>query len=69
MPKSIISKWKLQDVRFSLSASNILLWTPAENCYVDPETTTYGTNIMSKFGEYGANPTNQMYSLGVSLKF
>ena len=69
MPKSIISKWKLQDVRFSLSASNILLWTPAENCYVDPETTTYGTNIMSKFGEYGANPTNQLYSLGVSLKF
>lgn len=69
LPRSLVSKWKLQDVRFSLSAANILLWTPAENCYVDPETTTYGNNIMSKFGEYFANPTNQVYTLGVSVKF
>ena len=69
LPQDLVRKWKLQDIKFSLSAANILIWTPKENCYVDPETTTYGSNIMSKFGEYFANPTNQVYTFGVSVKF
>jgi hypothetical protein len=45
------------------------LWTPAENRYIDPETTTFGNDIAAKFGEFGANPTNQTYTFGLSFMF
>jgi len=69
LPKSVIGKLKLQDVRLSFNAANILLWTPAENCYVDPECTTFGTGVEGKFGEFMTNPTNQVFTFGLSVKF
>lgn len=69
LPGSIAAKLKLQDVRFSFNAGNILLWLPKSNGYVDPESTSYGTGIGAKFGETNTNPTNQIYTFGVSVKF
>ena len=69
VPNKIVSKYKIKDLRFTLVASNILLWTPADNTYVDPETTTFGNDLGARFGEFGANPTNQNYTFGLSLKF
>ncbi|PKQ65634.1 SusC/RagA family TonB-linked outer membrane protein [Labilibaculum filiforme] len=54
-------------VNLSLSASNILLWTPAENAYIDPETTTFGNDVTAKFGEYGAGPSNEFYTFGLTF--
>ena len=69
LPKSLISKFRIQEMRVSLTAGNILLWTPKENAYIDPECSTFDTGIGGKFGEYLANPTNQVYTFGVSVKF
>ncbi len=69
MPARIVSRMKLQKVAFSLTASNILLWTPKENSYIDPECTSFDTGIGAKFGEYFTNPTNQVYTFGVSVGF
>ncbi|PWD97556.1 SusC/RagA family TonB-linked outer membrane protein [Marinilabilia rubra] len=67
LPKSITDKLKLNTVSLSFNASNILLWTPAENPYIDPETTTFGNDVAAKFGEFGANPTNEYYTFGVAF--
>lgn len=67
--KDIASVLHLKSIRASFVVSNILLWTPAENVYVDPETTSFGNDMSAKFGEYGAGPTNQNYTFGLSLTF
>ncbi len=69
LPKRVAKRVGMATVRASLVASNILLWTPAENVYIDPETTTFGNDISAKFGEFGANPTNQSYTFGLSFTF
>lgn len=69
LPYSLASKLRMSEVRLSFVASNFLLWTPEDNQYIDPETTTFGNDIEGRFGEFGANPTNQVYTFGLSLKF
>lgn len=68
-PKSMAQKLKVGSIRLSLMAGNILLWTPEENPYIDPETTTFGNDISAKFGEFGAGPTEQTYTFGLSVTF
>lgn len=69
LPNKFVERYKIRDVRLSAVASNFLIWTPEDNQYVDPETTTFGNDLGARFGEFGANPTNQIYTFGLSLKF
>jgi len=69
LPAKMCSKIGISSLRLSLNASNILLWTPVENQYIDPETTTFGNDIGAKFGEFAANPSNEIYTFGLSLSF
>ncbi len=69
LPAKVCEKLRVQRLAIHATASNILLWTPVQNAYIDPENTTFGTNIEAKFGEFGANPTNQYYTVGLKLTF
>jgi hypothetical protein len=69
LPKSAAGKLKVEGIRASLTASNILLWTPAENMYSDPEVTTFGNNVAAKFGEFAVNPPYQTYVFGLNITF
>ncbi len=46
---------------------NLALWTPDGNPYVDPEVSTFGSDLASEFGEFAANPAQRTY--GAALKF
>lgn len=66
-PQSIIGKTGFNSMVLSVYGKNLMLWTPAENPYVDPEVTSFGGNdLVTEFGEFGANPAQRTY--GVSLK-
>ncbi|RXQ96749.1 SusC/RagA family TonB-linked outer membrane protein [Ancylomarina salipaludis] len=67
LSKNFCERLHVSAVSLSLSASNILLWTPAENVYIDPETTTFGNDVRAKFGEYGAGPSNEFYTFGLTF--
>ncbi|KAB1067476.1 SusC/RagA family TonB-linked outer membrane protein [Tamlana haliotis] len=67
MPQSVCSKLKLNSIVISAVASNFLLWTPAENPYIDPENTTFGTDIDAKFGEFMGNPSQETFTLGLNI--
>jgi len=69
LPRSWYSALNISNARVSFVAANILLWTPSENPYIDPETTSFGNDVSAKFGEFGANPTNQTYTFSLSLSF
>jgi len=68
-PKAIYSKLGIRGLRASFNASNILLWTPKENQYIDPEVTTFGNDVNAKFGEFSAGPTNVTYTFGLNVSF
>ena len=68
IPKVLCNKIKVSAINLSFTASNFLLWTPKENPYIDPETTTFGNNISAKFGEFSGNPTNEVYTFGVNIQ-
>ena len=67
LPKNFCEKLHVSSLSLSLSASNILLWTPEENSYIDPETTTFGNDVTAKFGEFGAGPSNEFYTFGLTF--
>lgn len=69
LPKKICEKLRVSSLRLSASASNILLWTPKENMYIDPEITTWGSDISSKVGEFASTPPYQSYVFGLQLSF
>ncbi|MDR0415174.1 MAG: SusC/RagA family TonB-linked outer membrane protein [Prevotellaceae bacterium] len=69
LPKQVCSKLGIASLRLSLTASNILLWTPTENQYIDPEITTFGSDISGKFGEFAVTPPYKSYIFGLSLSF
>ncbi|NRF38521.1 SusC/RagA family TonB-linked outer membrane protein [Pedobacter foliorum] len=66
LPKTFVSKLKLQNIDVSLVGRNLLIFTPDSNNFVDPEGSNYGNDITSNFGEFAAGPT--VRTIGGSLK-
>ncbi|GAB6121261.1 SusC/RagA family TonB-linked outer membrane protein [Dysgonomonas termitidis] len=69
LPKKVCEMLRVSSLRLSATASNILLWTPKENMYIDPEITTWGSDISSKVGEFASTPPYQSYVFGLQLSF
>jgi len=67
LPKKLLKPTGITNLVFSIYGKNLALWTPAENPYTDPETTSYGRGIRSDFGEFATNPAQRTY--GASIKF
>ncbi len=64
---ALLKNTGIRDFTVSLYGRNLFLWTPDDNPYVDPETTSYGRGINSEFGEFATHPSQRSY--GVSIKF
>jgi TonB-linked SusC/RagA family outer membrane protein len=69
LPSSICEKLNVNKISASITGENILLWTPVENQYIDPEVTSFGNNIAAKFGEFGVTPPYQRFVFGLSISF
>ena len=67
LPKAMLSKTPFSRIDLSLIGRNLLLWVPEENVFVDPEQTTFGNDIESEFGEYGASPTTRSYGFNLRI--
>ena len=69
LPNSWFRKTPLQEVRISAYGNNLLLWTPATNSFIDPETSSFGNDLNGKFGEYTANPSTRRFGFNLMVKF
>lgn len=65
-PEKIIGKTPFQSLSLTVIGRNLLLFTPESNQYIDPEVSTFGTDLNSQFGEFSASPSTR--SIGVALK-
>ena len=69
-PQSIIGKTGLNSLSLSVYGKNLMLWTPKENPYVDPEVTSFGGNdLATEFGEFAANPAQRTYGMALKMSF
>ncbi len=69
LPKSVLAKLPIQDIAVSVFANNLLLWTPADNHYIDPEASTFGNDLISRYGEFSVNPPTRSYGVNLKLVF
>jgi len=70
LPKSVLQYLPfVSSVRLSVFGTNLLLWTPKGNSFIDPEITTFGNDLEGRFGEFSANPTTRKYGFNLSVKF
>jgi TonB-linked SusC/RagA family outer membrane protein len=67
VPEKLLSQLPIGTIQLSVIGRNLLLWTPEDQHYIDPELTTFGNDLEADFGEYGAQPT--VRSVTFSLRF
>lgn len=65
----VVDKLGLTRLSLGIYGKNLFLWTPDENPYVDPEISTFGNDVASEFGEFGANPSQRSYGAILKLSF
>ncbi len=62
----MLAKTPFQQVSLALVGRNLLLFTPKENNYVDPEVSNLGNDLLSEFGE--TTGTSSTRNIGVNVK-
>ncbi|MGV9004247.1 SusC/RagA family TonB-linked outer membrane protein [Flavobacterium sp.] len=65
----VAEKLGLSKLSVGVYGRNLFMWTPAENPYIDPEVTSYGNDLLSEFGEFGANPSQRVFGGSIKLSF
>ncbi len=69
LPDKWLKKSPFGEVGLSIVGTNLLLWTPKSNNFIDPELTTYGNDLRAEFGEFGATPSVRTVGFNLSFKF
>lgn len=66
LPSKFLKGTAIQNLSLSIIGRNLFVWTPKSNQYIDPEASTFGTDLGGQFGEFSANPSTR--SIGASIK-
>jgi hypothetical protein len=69
LPRKLIRSLDLNELTLSAYVNNPFIWTAKDNYYIDPESSTIGTDLSGNFGELYVNPTSRSYGLNVNIKF
>jgi TonB-linked SusC/RagA family outer membrane protein len=69
VPSEFAKSLGFTSASFSIYGKNLALWTPDENPYVDPEVSTYGSDLASELGEFAANPAQRTYGGTLKISF
>lgn len=68
-PKTITSALKMQKLSLSLVGHNLLLITPKYQNYIDPESSNFGNDISSEFGETMGSVSTRNYGINLKVVF
>ncbi|WP_347157956.1 SusC/RagA family TonB-linked outer membrane protein [Pontibacter chitinilyticus] len=68
LPASITEKTFFGNIEVGVSGRNLVLWTPAENTYIDPETNNFGNDNLQGY-EYSGTPTTRSWGANIRVTF
>ena len=69
IPSKWLAKTPLQAVKLSAYGSNLFVWTPSSNTFIDPELSSFGNDLSGKYGEFTANPSSRKFGFNLMVKF
>lgn len=69
LPTAWVSNFKIKNAILGFSAHNLLIWTPADNNFVDPEITSWGNDISGELGEFRTGPSTRSFTFNLKLNF
>ena len=69
LPKKWLRKLTVENIAITAFGNNLFMWTAADNYYVDPESTTEGSDLSGTFGELYTNPSCRVFGCNLSIKF
>ncbi|UKK48153.1 SusC/RagA family TonB-linked outer membrane protein [Prevotella sp. E9-3] len=69
LPKKWASSIYLTNVAVSVFCNNVFVWTAKDNYYIDPEVSSWGSELDGQFGELYSNPTCRTYGASLNVKF
>lgn len=69
LPQSLVKKTPFTNLSLTLFGRNLLLWTPSDNNFIDPESTNYGNDLSGMFGEFAVGPTVRSFGVKLNLSF
>jgi len=69
LPKKWLKPIYLTGVSLGAYVNNPFMWTAKDNYYVDPESTTTGSDLGGQFGELYTNPSTRVYGFNLSIKY
>jgi TonB-linked SusC/RagA family outer membrane protein len=69
LPKSIAEKVRMININIGVYGTNLFLWTPALNSFIDPEMSTFGNGIEGLFGEFDGLPQTRSYGIKLNVTF
>ncbi len=68
-PSEWLERTPLRTLKFSVIGKNLALWTPSNNQFIDPEISTFGTDLEGQFGEFSANPRTRSIAFSIRASF
>lgn len=69
LPKKWVRATKLSNISVSAFVNNAFIWTAKDNYYIDPESSTTGSDLQGQFGELYVNPANRIFGFNLSIKY
>lgn len=68
LPSNLLGKLPFGNVELGISGRNLLIWTPDENTYVDPEQNTFGNGNIQGY-DFSGSPTTRSYGANIRVTF
>jgi hypothetical protein len=69
LPQSLVEKLKMTNINVGVYGTNLFLWTPVNNSFIDPEMSTFGNGIEGLFGEFDGLPQTRTYGIKLNVVF
>ncbi|MCQ2075324.1 MAG: SusC/RagA family TonB-linked outer membrane protein [Bacteroidaceae bacterium] len=71
VPKKWMNRIKFSGASISVFCNNVFTWTPSDNYYIDPETSSYSSSgdLAAQFGELYSNPACRVWGFSANIKF
>lgn len=69
LPKMWLKNTFIRNAYISIYGTNLFVWTPNGNTFVDPETSSFGNDLKGRFGEYNTMPSTRNFGFNVKVKF
>jgi hypothetical protein len=68
IPRRLYKNTPFGDLTFGLFGNNLVLWTPDENKYADPEINSAGATNLQGF-DFTAQPSQRNFGFNISVSF